>query len=230
MEKNVASQSWVVFAFNESNNVATTGDADNITAKISLDHAAAANTNDTHPTEIEDGYYRFDLTQAETNANHLLLLPESNTADTQVIGVPGVVFPQVYQTGDAFAIANNATYGNSALRTAINTIDDNVDSILADTNTLQTEWADGGRLDAILDARAAESTLNTVSNNVDLVLADTNTLQTEWAGGGRLDLILDARASQDGLNTVSNNATLILADTNTLQTEWADGEIGRAHV
>jgi hypothetical protein len=50
-----------------------------------------------------------------------------------------------------------------------------VTAILADTNELQTDWADGGRLDNLIDA----------------ILADTNELQTDWTDGGRLDLILD---------------------------------------
>jgi hypothetical protein len=92
VQKNVASQKWVCFAFDETTNTAVTGDAANITAKISADGAAGVATNDTNPTEIEDGYYVFDLTQAETNADLLLLLPESSTANTQVIGVPGTVW------------------------------------------------------------------------------------------------------------------------------------------
>jgi hypothetical protein len=52
------------------------------------------------------------------------------------------------------------------------------DSYFAVINTGSTvvvDWADGGRLDLLLDA----------------TLADTDELQTDWADGGRLDLILD---------------------------------------
>lgn len=66
-----------------------------------------------------------------------------------------------------------------------------IDLILADTNELQTDWANGGRLDLLLDA----------------TLADTNELQGDWANGGRLDLLLDAT----------------LADTNELQGDWVNG-------
>ena len=48
--------------------------------------------------------------------------------------------------------------------------------IVADTNELQTDWANGGRLDLIIDA----------------ILADTNEVQTDLANGGRLDLLVDA--------------------------------------
>lgn len=91
MQKNVAGQKWVVFAFNRGNQAPVAGDAANITAKVRKDHGSAAALADTSPTEIEDGYYEFDLAQAETNADHLHLLPESSTSGVQVIGVPGTL-------------------------------------------------------------------------------------------------------------------------------------------
>jgi hypothetical protein len=58
----------------------------------------------------------------------------------------------------------------------LSTIDTVVDSVLADTNELQGDWVNGGRLDLLVDA----------------ILADTGELQTDWVNGGRLDLLLDA--------------------------------------
>ncbi|MHC4398599.1 MAG: hypothetical protein ACYTG0_02865 [Planctomycetota bacterium] len=92
MEKNVANQKWLVFAFDRTDNTPKTGDAANITAKIRKDYGTATATDDTNPTEIEDGYYEFDCTQVETNADVLDLLPESSTSNIQVIAVPGRVF------------------------------------------------------------------------------------------------------------------------------------------
>lgn len=88
MLKNVAGQKYRVFAFNRSTNVPVTGDAANISAKISKDYAAAVASNDVAPSETEDGYYVFDLTQAETNCDDFAIYPESTTADVQVIGCP----------------------------------------------------------------------------------------------------------------------------------------------
>ena len=93
--KNVASQKWVVFAFTTSTGVALTGDAANITAKISIDGAAGSATNDTNPTELEDGFYVFDLTQAETNGDLILILPESSTSGVSVIGSPASCYTNV---------------------------------------------------------------------------------------------------------------------------------------
>ena len=110
MQKNTASQKWRVFAFDKTTNTPKTGDAANITAKISKDYGTATATNDTNPAEIEDGYYEFDLTQAETNASDLLILPESSTANIVVLGCPATIATtpagwsdDVIQTGDAYA-------------------------------------------------------------------------------------------------------------------------------
>jgi len=51
-----------------------------------------------------------------------------------------------------------------------------IDAILGDTNELQTDLVNGGRLDLLIDA----------------ILADTNELQGDWTDGGRLDLLIDS--------------------------------------
>jgi hypothetical protein len=86
--KNVASQDWKVFAFDATTSLPVTGDALNITANIAKDRAAAVATNDINPTETEDGYYLFNLTQAESNADILDLYPASATANVVVVGSP----------------------------------------------------------------------------------------------------------------------------------------------
>jgi len=74
----------------------------------------------------------------------------------------------------------------TASQASVNVIDGIVDAILVDTNELQTDWVDGGRLDLLLDA----------------TLADTNELQTDWVDGGRLDLLLDAILDDTGTSGV----------------------------
>jgi hypothetical protein len=100
-----------------------------------------------------------------------------------------------------------ATADTDSILAEIATVDGIVDSIVADTNELQTDWADGGRLDLILDARASQTSVDTIDDFLDTeiaailaavdtevaaILADPNELQTDWANGGRLDLIIDA--------------------------------------
>jgi hypothetical protein len=85
MFKNVASQKLAVYAYDTSANGAKTGDAANITCYISKDGAAAAQSNDVNPTELDNtnmqGVYIFDLTQAETNCDLFKAVPVSSTAD-----------------------------------------------------------------------------------------------------------------------------------------------------
>ena len=120
---------------------------------------------------------------------------------------------------------------DAALLAALQT---DVDAVLVDTNELQGDWANGGRLDLLIDAipttamrgtdnAATASALTTVDNeiavidgNVDDILADTNSLQTEWADGGRLDALIDS---------IKAETATIVADTNELQSDDVPGLI-----
>lgn len=118
-------------------------------------------------------------------------------AGVTVLASVGTAATSTAQTGDGYAIVNSGTHGNAALKTLIDAAKSDTAAILIDTSELQTDWADGGRLDLLLDA----------------TLADTNELQADWADGGRLDLILDARASQTSVNTIDGIVDDILLDT-----------------
>ena len=49
MQKNVAGQQWIVFAFDLTDNTPLTGDAANITGNLRLDGGAANAIDDTNP-------------------------------------------------------------------------------------------------------------------------------------------------------------------------------------
>ena len=87
-QKNTAGQKFNVLAINTSTGLPITGDASNITAKISKDSGAFASVADTNPTELDAtnaaGVYVFDLSQAETNGNVLTIVPVSTTANVQL--------------------------------------------------------------------------------------------------------------------------------------------------
>jgi hypothetical protein len=104
---------------------------------------------------------------------------------------------------------------------------------LADTNELQGDWTNGGRLDVIIDAILADtnelqgddvpgliSTLDAVVDTVKVdtaaILVDTNELQGDDVPGliSTLDAVVD---------TVKAETVLILADTSELQGDWANG-------
>ena len=96
---------------------------------------------------------------------------------------------------------------------SLTTIDANVDLVLADTNELQTDWANGGRLDLIIDAILVDT--NELQGDwtnggrldliLDAILADSNELQTDWADGGRLDLLLDTATGEEVLAPIATS-------------------------
>lgn len=96
MFKNVASQKVIVFAFDATSNVPKTGDSANIAAYVSKDFGAVTQLTDTSATEMDatnaPGYYLFDISQTETNADCLLISGKSSTANIKVIGAPATIF------------------------------------------------------------------------------------------------------------------------------------------
>ena len=49
-------------------------------------------------------------------------------------------------------------------------------AIVADTNELQMDWVDGGRLDVILDAKSTQASVDTVDGNIDSIKSKTDQL------------------------------------------------------
>lgn len=74
---------------------------------------------------------------------------------------------------DASTIADAVLDEALSGHTTAGTLGKAIADIEADTNELQADWADGGRLDLILDARASQSSVDTVDSNVDAILIDT---------------------------------------------------------
>lgn len=93
--KNTASQKFIVFAWDTTTGLAKTGDAANITAYVSKDYGTVTVLGDTSATEMDatnaKGYYLFDATQGETNAEVLMVSAKSSTANISVIGAPAII-------------------------------------------------------------------------------------------------------------------------------------------
>ena len=77
-------------------------------------------------------------------------------------------------------IGTLATAAN--LATVAGYLDTEIAAILADTNELQTDWANGGRLDLILDARASQASVDVIDGIVDSILVDTAEIGAAGAG------------------------------------------------
>jgi hypothetical protein len=236
LQKNVASQKWRVFAFNTTTNAAVAGDAANITAKIAKDWAAATATNDVNPTEVEDGYYVFDLLQAETNADVLDLYPESSTSNVQVIGVPGTIFTvpdnfpdlgietdgdltkvntldgHTAQTGDSFARIGATGSGLTTLATqaSVNTVDGVVDAIKLETDKLTLQDAGAGVTGSIIEEIENRATPAQVESSCDTSLQTINLDHLLSASGGASEVTdnsLWAKLHSDSASYAGYNQT-----------------------
>ena len=108
MYKNVASQKIAIFAWDGASGASKTGDASNITAQISIDGGARAATDDTNPTELDatdaPGIYIFDMTQAETNGDLIILSATSSTSD--IVIRPVIIYTQTVVTSACTAALN----------------------------------------------------------------------------------------------------------------------------
>jgi len=89
----------------------------------------------------------------------------------------------------------------AAIRTEMDSNSTQLSAIVGDTNELQTDWADGGRLDAILDARASQTT-------ADAIETDTQDIQS------KIGTPAGASMSAD-IATIDTNVDSVLADTGT---------------
>ena len=114
MFKNVASQTIDVFAFDYSTGAPKTGDAANISVYLSKDDGSLPQLTDTSATEISStnapGWYRFDVSQTESNADKLLFTGKSSTSNVTVVCGPAR-YTRPAGFGD-LTIANNATAAN----------------------------------------------------------------------------------------------------------------------
>lgn len=163
MQKNIASQQFVVFAFNATTNIPITGDAANITATISKDFAADVATNDVNPTETQKGFYVFDATQAETNANDIQIFPSSVTANIQVISVPGLI------------TTVPVSFGDDIIQSA-----DNDTKISKIPLSLGSGTAQGGTSSTIQLASSETFATNDLRGNVVKIIAGTGKGQSRW--------------------------------------------------
>lgn len=111
------------------------------------------------------GVYEIDLTAAELNHDQVIIkFSVAGAADTAFL---------LDMRAKLVDDLNDITAVN--VRTEMDSNSTQLAAIVADTNELQTDWADGGRLDLILDARSSQTSVDTIDGNVDAILLDTGT-------------------------------------------------------
>lgn len=123
------------------------------------------------------------------------------------------------------AIVDNRT-GSPTLNITGAILGGDVAATLADTNELQTDWADAGRLDAILDARMAEASINTTAGAVDVVtLVTTTTTNTDMRGTDSANTTTPptSAAISDAVWDELLAGHLIADSTGLLLNDWQDG-------
>lgn len=204
MEKNVAGK-WVVFAFEDEGGTSpgepVTGNAANITANISIDGAAGSAVGaGANPTELEDGYYVFDLTASETNGDLLTIFPQSATLNVNVIGVPGAVWTTPANFNDLSVTASTG-------KTTVGTNDDKAGYSISGTKTT---------LDSLNDVAATDivsgGAISTTSGSVDSVTTvATTTTNTDMRG---TDNALLAASAPTNFGDMAIEATTGIVDAN----------------
>jgi len=196
LNKNVASQKVLIFAWDTVNREPKTGDAGNITAYITKDGGGAVQSDDVNPAEIDatnlKGIYAFDLLQAETNCDLFALKATSSTSDIEIDPVIVYTVVRADYKADVAALALETT------AQLIKTEADKIPGIETETDKIQT---------GIID------TPNTYKATV-AGLAPANEYDTEMA---RITADVATEAKQDIIDTV---ADAIKAKTDTI--DWAD--------
>ena len=177
MQKNTAGQKWIVFAFDVTDGTMKTGDAAQITANVRKDGGAADPVADTNPTELESGYYAFDLEQEETNGDSVVICPVSSTADIQVVGVPGAVYTLPAGQQMPLPTATQTSIDNTEI--AVGNLNDPTAAAVADA-VWQEALADHVRSDGT--TRVAEIINALILNNY--AWNDTTNVFTIYADDG----------------------------------------------
>lgn len=120
---------------------------------------------------------------------------------------------QINATVDTALTDYDAATGTelAATEAKIDIIDANVDLALADTNELQTDWVNGGRLDLILDARASQAT-------ADAIEVDTQDIQTKIG--------VPVTSVSVDISDVQTTANAIEVDTQDLQSRTPAALVG----
>lgn len=227
LKQSTASQSRLVGPFVDDTDFKTLETSltiNNTDVKLSKNGAAGVNKNSGGGTHRNNGMYSltFDATDTDTVGEL--------TGSISVSGALVVVFKfwileeDIYDAlfgASAAGFDSNQRVDVGSVGGTAQTANDNgadINAILTDTNELQTDLTNGGRLDLILDELTSQGDTN--EGKLDIITTDTDELQTDWTNGGRLDLIIDELTSQGDTNegkidTIDGNVDSILIDTGT---------------
>lgn len=231
--KNVSSQKVRVFAFADAGHASldagepVTGDAANISARVSVDNAALGASNDTAPSEIDatnaPGFYEFDATQAETNGDVIEWYPKSSTAGVQVVTVGGNV-----QTTQPPNFPDLGIESDGDL-TKVNTCDTNTDMRGTDSAYTGTPPTAGQNASAVWTTDfSASYTANEAAQYVKEIRTDTETTIPATLGTpAGADLSTDIAAVKTDTGNLVTRITSTLFSGITSLAEWLGAMAGK---
>ncbi len=191
-----------IVCWDTANNAGKTGDASNITVRGVRD-GTLFTPSDPSITQVDStnlpGVYKVSLTAGENNGTFLTLGGKSSSTGCVIIPVSW----SNELTGDAFA--RLGAPAGASVSADIAAVKSETAAIVTDTNELQTDLANGGRLDLLVDA----------------IKAKTDNLPASPAAVGSAMTLTSAydaaktAASQASVNTIDNIVDAILEDTGT---------------
>ena len=155
-----------------------------VTAGLALETTvdAVQNTADSIEAQVSDVDSNVDAILLDTgelqtdwvNGGRLDLILDATLLDTAEIGTAGAGLT---------AVPWNAAWDAEVESEVEDAVGADVTAVLADTNELQGDWVNGGRLDLILDARASQASVDTAQADLDIITgADGVVIETSNDG------------------------------------------------
>jgi len=146
------------------------------------------NLNDTRADMIDNLDVLLSTRATQSSVDTIDGIVDSILVDTNELQVDWVNGGRLDLLIDAIKAKTDTIVANTATQTSVDTIDGIVDSILVDTNELQVDWVNGGRLDLLIDAikaktdtivanTATQTSVDTIDGIVDSILIDTSEIK-----------------------------------------------------
>lgn len=181
--------------------------------------------------------------EIDSNSTQLaaILTDTGTTLDTKLNDIQGATFNTSTDSLEAIRDRGDASWTTGAggssptveeIRAEMDSNSTQLAAIVADTNELQGDWVDGGRLDLILDAKASQSSVDTIDGIVDNILLDTDDLQTNqgnWLTATGFNTVVPPSVSEFNARTIPSDdyfdpavdvvARVTLVDTTTANTD-----------
>ena len=181
----------------------TTGEAITSGVSVKVDGTAGGGTT---TYNSNDSTWSYTPTQAETNADSFRLLFAGTGAISVAVNVHTTpVDLSLLALSSEVSGLNDPTVSEIVTGVEGSSVATNVTSVLADTGELQTDWADGGRLDLLLDSAASGATILPVASTVAAgeVSEQELTLYVNTAGTITISVVDSTGAAID-LSSVSS--------------------------